>query len=462
MTRFLLLLLTFLSFSLTSTAAGDKIKVYFNQPVDTTFAHGGPKAVYLNYTLDDTLIAYINRANHTLDIAIYQVSQTSGMADVVGAINAAYTRGVTVRLIYDGKDNASTSIGQLNAGIHISASPSGSSYNIMHNKFMIIDAAYPADATVWTGSTNWTESMFHRSTNNAVIIQDQPLALAYKAEFEQMWGSTTATPNAATAKFGPFKTPTTAHTFTIDGKTVQLYFSPSDQTNDQIVTAINSADKELFFGVYTFTEANDANAISAKYSTAGIKVKGIMDYFSTTGNFAAYNTLNPVMGSDLKVYNQSGKVYHSKMMIVDPEYPSLDPLVLTGSHNWSVTANTKNDENTLIIHDADIATQYLQSFAANFTALGGSISPATGIDVLSDGSSVSIYPNPTQGSISIDIQNSAAATTIELTDLSGHTLYAQDAISPHNTISTTHLAAGMYLVKVSSPSSSVTYRVIKL
>jgi hypothetical protein len=168
------------------------------------------------------------------------------------------------------------------------------------------------------------------------------------------------------------------------------------------------------------------------------------------------------MGSDLKVYNQSGKVYHSKMMIVDPEYPSLDPLVLTGSHNWSVTANTKNDENTLIIHDADIATQYLQSFAANFTALGGSISPATGIDVLSDGSSVSIYPNPTQGSISIDIQNSAAATTIELTDLSGHTLYAQDAISPHNTISTTHLAAGMYLVKVSSPSSSVTYRVIKL
>jgi phosphatidylserine/phosphatidylglycerophosphate/cardiolipin synthase-like enzyme len=188
MTRFLLLLLTFLSFSLTSTAAGDKIKVYFNQPVDTTFAHGGPKAVYLNYTLDDTLIAYINRANHTLDIAIYQVSQTSGMADVVGAINAAYTRGVTVRLIYDGKDNASTSIGQLNAGIHISASPSGSSYNIMHNKFMIIDAAYPADATVWTGSTNWTESMFHRSTNNAVIIQDQPLALAYKAEFEQMWG----------------------------------------------------------------------------------------------------------------------------------------------------------------------------------------------------------------------------------------------------------------------------------
>jgi hypothetical protein len=94
--------------------------------------------------------------------------------------------------------------------------------------------------------------------------------------------------------------------------------------------------------------------------------------------------------------------------------------------------------------------------------LGGSISPATGIDMLSDGSSVSVYPNPAQGNIIVDIQNAAAAMSIELTDLSGHALYTQEVVSEHNTISTTYLASGMYLVKVSSPSSAMTYRVIKL
>ncbi|MCW3127130.1 MAG: C-terminal target protein [Bacteroidetes bacterium] len=455
MTRYLLLAVLFVV-SFSSYAAGDKIKAYFNTPVDTTFARHGNNAVYLNYTLDDTLIAYINRATQTLDIAIYQFSQGSGMADIAGAINSAYGRGVTVRLIYDGKDNASNSIGLLNAGIHTLASPGGSGYNIMHNKFMIIDVANSSNATVWTGSTNWSELMFDRDVNNAVIIQDQPLAQAYLAEFEQMWGSTTATPNATNAKFGPFKTATTAHTFTIDGKTVQLYFSPSDNTNDQIVTAINTADKQLFFGVYTFTESPNANAISAKYSTAGMTVKGIMDEFSI--GYSAYNILSPLMGSDLKIYSQSNKVYHSKMMVVDPDYPAMDPLVLTGSHNWSVTADTKNDENTLIIHDSTLANQYLQSFAGSFENLGGTM----GVDMLSDGSSISLYPNPAQDHIFIDIANVTGPVNADLTDLTGKALYTASLISDHTGISLARLATGTYLIKVSTQTSSKTYKVVKL
>lgn len=460
MNRFLLLGFTLFAFSFSSSASGGKIKAYFNTPVDTTFARPGNNAVYLNYTLDDTLLAYINRATQTLDIAIYQFSQGSGMADIAGAINSAYGRGVTVRLIYDGKDNASTSIGLLNAGIHTLASPSSASYNIMHNKFMVIDAGDAAAATVWTGSTNWSELMFDRDVNNAVIIQDQPLAQAYVAEFNQMWGSSTATPNASNAKFGPFKTATTAHTFTVDGKTVELYFSPSDNTNDQIVTAINTADKELFFGVYTFTETPNANAISAKHGSAGMTVKGIMDNYSV--GYSAYNILSPAMGSDLMIYNQSNKVYHTKMMVVDPEYPALDPLVLTGSHNWSVTADTKNDENTLIIHDSTLANLYLQSFAASFKALGGTISPTTGIELLSDGTSISVYPNPAQDNVFIDVTGLDGTVGIELSDLSGQVLYTQPLASDHNSISLAPFAHGIYLVKVSAPAGSKTYRIVKL
>ena len=54
----------------TSSSTSGFIRVYFNNPVDTSVATG-EKAGYLHYAIDDTLIAYINRAKYTIDIAIY-------------------------------------------------------------------------------------------------------------------------------------------------------------------------------------------------------------------------------------------------------------------------------------------------------------------------------------------------------------------------------------------------------
>ena len=461
MRRFTLLsVLLFVSVSVVF-ATGNKIKAYFTMPVNTAFSRG-TNAVYVNNAMEDTLISYINRTTSTLDIAIYEIAQTSSMGDVVGALNSAASRGVKVRLIYDGKDHASTSIGSLSASIHTLASPSSASYNIMHNKFVIMDAASTGNATVWTGSCNWTSTMFHNDYNNTVIIQDQPLAQAYKAEFEQMWGGATDTPNLAQSKFGPFKTATTAHTFTIDGHQVNLYFSPSDGTNSQIVNTINTADKELFFGVYTFTISTAANAISTKYSTSGMVVKGIMDQYSS--GYSAYTTLVPLMGNNLKIYNGSGgTVYHSKMMIIDPDYPALDPLVLTGSHNWSSTADTKNDENTLIIHDSTIANEYLQAFAQNFINLGGSISPLTGTNDIANNelNELSVYPNPMSDHLTIHNAGNMHLT-IEICDLSGRTLSSKCSEEADTNLSLESFDSGTYVVVVKSAVSTKAYTVVKM
>lgn len=446
--------------SLSSFAAGSsKIKVYFNTPVDTTFATPGNKATYLYHSLDDTLISYINRANHTLDIAVYQFSQGSGMSDIAAALNAANSRGVLIRFIYDGKDNASTSMGLLNSGIATLASPSGSSYNIMHNKFVVIDVFDTVNATVWTGSTNWTESMFDKSTNNAVIIQDPHVANAYLAQFNMMWGSNGPSPNAANSKFGAFKTASATNTFTVDGRTVEVYFSPADNTNSHIVSAINGVDKELFFGVYTYTEAPNANATVTKYNTPGITVKGIMDEFSM--GYSAYNTLSPVMGNDLKIYSSNNMVYHSKMMIADPDYPSMDPLVLTGSHNWSVTADTKNDENMIIIHDADIANQYLQDFAGSFEALGGSISHVTAVSDVAADAHIQLYPNPAQDMLWVDAQDLQGATA-EISTIAGQVLRTVPLTTSHTGLSLSDIAPGIYVVAVSDIFGSHTFKIVKM
>lgn len=461
MNRYILTAIFFISAIISASAGGNpKIKAYFNQPVNTSFS-SGTNASYLPNLVDDTLVAYINRAKQTLDIAIYELQPSSGMANISGAIDSAYARGVVVRIIYDGKDNLSV-LTQINPSIPRLASPSTSAYNIMHNKFMIIDAnsSNANDPIVWTGSFNWTLTMFNNDYNNAIIFQDQALAVAYLAEFNQMWGSTTTTPNATNSKFGPYKTATTAHTFTIGGSTVNLYFSPSDGTNNQIINAINTCNKELFFGVYTFTESPNASAISTLYSTSGNSVKGIMDQYSN--GYAAYNTLSPVMGTNLRIYTGS-YVYHNKMMVVDPDYPSLDPLVTTGSHNWSSTADTKNDENMVIVHDSSIANQYLQSIAQNIIDLGGTITPvhtSSGIETMVD-DVLNIYPNPTRDNLAINASK-ADVYTVTLLDISAKVLSAYQFEGDRSSLSLVGYDPGVYFVTVSSGIGSKTYRIVKL
>jgi phosphatidylserine/phosphatidylglycerophosphate/cardiolipin synthase-like enzyme len=36
--------------------------------------------------------------------------------------------------------------------------------------------------------------------------------------------------------------------------------------------------------------------------------------------------------------------------------------VVTGSYNFSISAETRNDENTLIVHRPDLASEYLSEF----------------------------------------------------------------------------------------------------
>ena len=384
--------------------AGNKILYYFNVPVDNSVSTT-INAVYLNNCMSDTFAAYINRAKYTVDIAIYDYSQGS-FTNMATVINNAYARGVQIRWIYDGS-SSNSGLSAVNSAIHTLGSPTTSSYGIMHNKFVVIDgnSSDPGDAIIMTGSFNWESSQFSTDHNNAVIIQDSALAHAYIAEFNMMWGGSGLTPNTSASKFGPYKTDLGRHHFTIEGKQIELYFSPSDGTNTHIQSAISSANTDMYFGMYTFTDNTDASMIVSKYNS-GVYVAGIDDSYSSS--YSPYTTFTSGLGSNFKVYSSPG-IFHSKYLIVDPSDKCSDPLVLTGSHNWTTSANTKNDENTLIIHNDTAANVYYQSFHADFTALGGSLTPVagcpTGVSIYTTAEdNMTIYPNPTNGPIAISYQ----------------------------------------------------------
>src|SRR5262249_20644666 len=155
----------------------------------------------------------------------------------------------------------------------------------------------PDDPIVWTGSTNWTYDQTHTDANNVIIFQDQSMARGYTLEFEEMWGSTGPSPNLGVSEFGKYKTDNTPHEYIVGGRRVESYFSPSDNTNLHIINTINTADKELYFAMFTFTKTDPASAIAGRVRDYGVKAAGIVDTSSSTNS--AHDTLLPVLGYDL-------------------------------------------------------------------------------------------------------------------------------------------------------------------
>jgi phosphatidylserine/phosphatidylglycerophosphate/cardiolipin synthase-like enzyme len=59
----------------------------------------------------------------------------------------------------------------------------------------------------------------------------------------------------------------------------------------------------------------------------------------------------------LDVYQDANPgLMHHKVMIIDQS------IVIFGSYNFTNSAETKNDENLLVIYNKDIATQFIAEF----------------------------------------------------------------------------------------------------
>lgn len=406
-------------------SSNGSVKIYFNHPVNNSVSNG-VNAIYLNQTIDDTLVRYIDSAKYSLDIAVYNYSQSFSIANISGAINSAYNRGVKIRWIYDG-GSTNSGLSQLDTNINTLASPTSGNYGSMHNKFMIVDAhsPNPDDAIVWTGSGNWNYQQFYNDVNNFIILQDKNIASAFTVEFNEMWGDTGLIPDTLLSEFGPYKTNNTFHTFYIGGKKVELYFSPTDSVNSHLLSCLSSANDDLYFGIYAFTYNTTADSIASRIQN-GVYTAGIMDVFSQI--YPTYSTLQPVMGNNLKVFSNTPTLYHNKFLMADPCNVFSDPLVLTGTYNWSNYAETKNDEHILIIHDDTIANIYYQSFYQNFLDLGDTLSPCvqTGVDEISEDDFL-IYPNPSNGIFVIANPLRVKQSQIEIYNLLGIKIYS---ISP--------------------------------
>jgi phosphatidylserine/phosphatidylglycerophosphate/cardiolipin synthase-like enzyme len=403
-----------------------EINAYFNKSVNTSVAWRHPANG--SQDLPARLVTRINNARRSIDGAIYSMSGTVG-STIANALISAKNRGVKVRVVceYDNSGGAGfTSL--VSAGIPLindRFDPINYGAGLMHDKFFVVDGrgGAPESVWVWTGSWNLTDPGTNDDYQNAIEIQDQALAVVYTLEFNEMWGSATDVPNASNSRFGARKLDDTPHRFVIDGHDATCYFSPSDGANWQIVSAIGAAQHSVAFEVLTMTRSDIAAALIAQ-KNAGRKVRGDLDNGTDSGS--EYANL-VAAGVDVRLKTGSGLLHH-KYCIVDADNPGWDGVTLTGSHNWSAAAENSNNENTFILHDPDIANQYLQEFAARYYQFGGTDSVRV-TDVTPPGDlprAVSLAqnaPNPFRGATSIVYTiPSAQAVSLRVYDLQGREL----------------------------------------
>ncbi len=437
---------------ITKSLSSGKMKAYFTREVNNSPELQGDLAIKLGAAVEDTLVAYINRAKQTVDMAIYNFNLTK----IPHALNQAQARGVRVRMVYDG-GTTNQSLSYI-PDIPKIASPQSSAYGIMHNKFVVFDAASsnPEDAIVWTGSTNFTTQQVNTDANNVIIIYDQSLAKAYTLEFEEMFGSNGPTPDASAARFGPYKLNNTPHDFIIGDKYVEAYFSPSDGTDAKIVETINSAESSIEVATMLITRTNIATALQSKYN-AQVPTRLLVN---SEGECGAALPILKTLGDNFKTDGDASGVMHNKYMLADRVNPASDPILLTGSHNWSLSADTKNDENTLLIHSSQLVNIYYREFASRYVTNGGTLLAVKEFDKFHAG--ISVFPNPTSGELTVSFEKSNPFT-LRLVDISGKAVLTQTiANTNRHKIDISSLKPGVYVLTLyNETGEKASYQILK-
>ena len=298
------------------------------------------KPAYHSGGLDTQLVAFINTAQQTVDIAAYDFD----LANVANALADAAARGVRVRMVTD-SDTLTNDNPKIQKAFNILKRAKITIIGderpaIMHDKFVIVDGQ-----AVWTGSWNFTDGDTYHLNNNAIKIISSQLAQNYTAEFEKMF---------VQHSFGPSKPAGgTEPLVTLQGVPIENYFAPEDGVADKIAGHLAQAQQSIHFLAFSFTNDVIGKAMLAR-AKAGVSVAGV---FEKTGSETQYSEYGKMRKAKLDVL-QDGNPYvmHHKVIIIDGH------TVIFGSFNFSNNADKDNDENLLIIDDPTLA----QAFEAEF------------------------------------------------------------------------------------------------
>ena len=131
-----------------------------------------------------------------------------------------------------------------------------------------------------------------------------------------------------------------------------IYFSPRGGCEAQIIWWINRANISIHVLIYSFTLDSISDALINAYNR-GVDVKIVFERDQVT----KYSEYQKLKAAGVPVRNDTNPgLMHNKVMIIDGK------IVLTGSFNWSVSAERRNNENLIVIRSIYVARVYEEEF----------------------------------------------------------------------------------------------------
>ena len=360
-----------------------------NKPPDQV---AGDKAYkWLSRGLKEAIIAFIDEAKK--GDAIYGCFYEFRYDGVLQALHEAAERGVELHLVYDAKENGTATTPsfpkvdnerameiaglKVGHGIEIFPRKRNKSY-ISHNKFMVIERN-GTPIKVWTGSTNiskggiFGQANVGHSVDNAAVasmyrkyweaIKPDPESKAFKKGNESFQANIVKAediPTGSTCIFSPRTSLAMLDFYASlldsakDCACITLAFGIADVFRKAL--SDNTADSALTF---LLMETDEAGVFDYVQKNNVVKAVG-----SAMPENALYRWVKETNTGALQI-NQHVKYIHTKFMLVDPLGDN--PVVVSGSANFSAASTTENDENMLIVKGnkrvADIYfTEYMRLF----------------------------------------------------------------------------------------------------
>ncbi len=321
---------------------------------------------WLQHGLLDQILGFLARAKTArwaLDVAIYEYELTA----IVDAVNAAHKRGVQIRVLYHAKNgDAQTSQNAASLKkIPASRKRGRVTSRIFHDKFIVLSKVNAAGdrvpQAVLCGSTNFTENGVYRQANVVHTTDNKALATSYLRTFDVIWNAPTDV--SVARKWITQNNPLLAAEPLLAG------FSPRTGGGDlaEFVKIIRAADKDLLFATAFKLPANILDALLGaehddvlRYGIQNTASRITGFHADRTAEFTATAMLSKGLEGWVKegLKGQRGNlVVHLKAIVAN--FTTDSPVIISGSHNFSVPASNGNDENFLIIRgNTDLADRY--------------------------------------------------------------------------------------------------------
>jgi len=131
-----------------------------------------------------------------------------------------------------------------------------------------------------------------------------------------------------------------------------VFFCPEDACSSQIINHIDKAQEHVYVAKYSFTLDPVADAL-IRARKRGVDVKVVMEE-SQLGRGSEYERLKKA-GVDVRL-DGNPALMHNKFAVID------GMVIITGSMNWSWSADKRNDENLVIIYSEELAERYVEEF----------------------------------------------------------------------------------------------------